>query len=127
MIVALHPDSPTPPAEQLVAQIAASIQAGELDVGERLPTIRGLAADLGLAPGTVAKAYGELERDGWIRTQGRRGTTVADRDSTAEDRRLAAAADKLADLATSAGLGVTDAHRALDLAIARLGRRPDPT
>jgi DNA-binding transcriptional regulator YhcF (GntR family) len=127
MIVALDPDSPTPPAEQLVAQIAASIQAGELDVGERLPTIRGLAADLGLAPGTVAKAYGELERDGWIRTQGRRGTTVADRDSTAEDRRLAAAADKLADLATSAGLGVTDAHRALDLAIARLGRRPDPT
>lgn len=127
MIVALDPDSPTPPSEQLVAQIAASIQAGELDVGERLPTIRGLAADLGLAPGTVAKAYGELERDGWIRTQGRRGTTVADRDSTAEDRRLAAAADKLADLATSAGLGVTDAHRALDLAIARLGRRPDPT
>lgn len=127
MIVALDPASPTSPAEQLVAQIAASIEAGELEVGERLPTIRGLASDLGLAPGTVAKAYGELERTGWIRTQGRRGTTVADRDATADDRRLAAAADKLADLATSAGLGVTDAHRALDLAIARLGRRPDPT
>ncbi len=127
MIVALDPNSPTPPAEQLVAQIAASIEAGELEVGERLPTIRGLAADLGLAPGTVAKAYGELERDGWIRTQGRRGTTVADRAATPDDRRLAAAADKLADLATSAGLGVTDAHRALDLAIARLGRRSGGT
>ncbi len=127
MIVTLDPDSPTPPAEQLVAQVAASIEAGELEVGDRLPTIRGLAADLGLAPGTVAKAYGELERDGWIRTQGRRGTTVADRDATAEDRRLAAAADKLADLATAAGLGVGDAHRALDLAIARIGRRTGET
>ena len=127
MIVTLDPDSPTPQADQLVAQIAASIEAGELEVGERLPTIRGLAADLGLAPGTVAKAYGELERDGWIRTQGRRGTTVADRDATPEDRRVAAAAETLADLVTSAGLGIGEAHRALDLAIARLGRRPDST
>ena len=127
MIVRLDPDSPTPAADQLVAQIVASIQGGELDVGERLPTIRGLAGDLGLAPGTVAKAYGELERDGRIRTQGRRGTTVADRAATADDRRLAAAADKLADLASSAGLGVSDAHRALDLAIARLGRRSGGT
>ena len=127
MIVTLDPHSPTPPAEQLVAQIAASIQTGEIAVEERLPTIRGLAADLGLAPGTVAKAYGELERNGWIRTQGRRGTTVADRAASPDDRRLAAAADKLAGLATSAGLGVTEAHRALDLALARLEHRSGGT
>lgn len=122
MIIRLDPDSPTTPAEQLVLQVITAIEAGEVEPGDKLPTIRSLAGDLSLAPGTVAKAYTELERDGWIRTQGRRGTTVADRTASPEDRRLADAADRLATLVAEGGLAAADAHRALDLAVARLRR-----
>ena len=50
---------------------------GELAAGQKLPTVRQLASDLGLAPNTVARAYRELEADRVINTQGRRGTFVA--------------------------------------------------
>jgi DNA-binding transcriptional regulator YhcF (GntR family) len=122
MIVRVDPASPSSPAEQLVAQIAASIDGGELAPGERLPTIRSLAADLGLAPGTVAKAYAELERAGWLHGQGRRGTVVAERRPSADEQRVAQAAEALADVIARSRLGVADAHRALDLALARLQR-----
>lgn len=126
MIVRIDPASPSSPAEQLVAQIAASIDGGELVPGERLPTIRSLAADLGLAPGTVAKAYAELERAGWLHGQGRRGTVVAERRPSAEEQRVAQAAEALADVIAASRLGVADAHRALDLALARLQRDGAP-
>jgi DNA-binding transcriptional regulator YhcF (GntR family) len=122
MIVRIDPASPSPPAEQLVAQVAASIDGGELSPGDRLPTIRSLAADLGLAPGTVAKAYAELERAGWLHGQGRRGTVVAERLPSIDEQRVAQAAAALADEVAASRLGVADAHRALDLAFARLQR-----
>lgn len=126
MIVRIDPAAPGSPAEQLVAQIAASIDVGELGVGERLPTIRNLAADLGLAPGTVAKAYAELERQGWIRSQGRRGTTVAEREPSTEDRRVARAAVELVDAVAAAGHDPAEAHRALDRALAARQRDEQP-
>lgn len=49
---------------------------GELEPGQKPPTVRQLAIDLGLAANTVARAYRELEADGVISTQGRRGTFV---------------------------------------------------
>lgn len=122
MIVRLDPASPTSPSEQLVAQIAASIEAGELSAGDRLPTIRALAADLGLAPGTVAKAYSELERAGWLHGQGRRGTVVAQRAPSPHEQRVDVAAASLADAVLASRLGIAEAHRALDLALARLQR-----
>jgi GntR family transcriptional regulator len=77
MIVRVDPDSVVPPYEQLRSQVATMIAGGSLVPGQRLPTIRQLAADLGLAGGTVARAYRELERDGLILSRGRRGTFVA--------------------------------------------------
>ncbi len=77
MIVRLDLASAASPATQIATQIAAGIDAGEVGPGAPLPTIRALAGDLGVAPGTVARAYAELERDGWVVTQGRRGTSVA--------------------------------------------------
>lgn len=53
--------SQVPPYEQIRAQLAALIVTGRLAEGDRLPTVRQLATDLGLAPGTVARAYRELE------------------------------------------------------------------
>jgi GntR family transcriptional regulator len=68
---------PVPPYEQIRAQLAALITTGRLSEGERLPTVRQLAADLGLATGTVARAYRELEAASLIRTRRGAGTRVA--------------------------------------------------
>ena len=65
-----------PPYEQLRPQVASPASSGELPAGTKLPTVRALAADLGLAPNTVARAYKELEADGVVVTEGRRGTFV---------------------------------------------------
>ncbi|MFI9809364.1 GntR family transcriptional regulator, partial [Streptomyces sp. NPDC052301] len=53
--------SPVPPYERIRAQLAALITSGRLAEGERLPRVRPPAADLGLAAGTVARAYREPE------------------------------------------------------------------
>ena len=57
-------------------QLADRIRSGALAAGERLPTVRALADDLGLAVNTVARAYKELEADGLVETRGRAGTVV---------------------------------------------------
>lgn len=66
----------TPPYEQIQSQIASLIAVGELAQGTRLPTVRSLAADLGVAAGTVARAYKELEAAGLVATNRRQGTVV---------------------------------------------------
>ncbi|WP_254780981.1 GntR family transcriptional regulator [Modestobacter sp. DSM 44400] len=76
MDVAVDLASPTPPYEQIRAQMAAVIDSGQLDAGTRLPTIRALAADLGVATGTVARAYRELETAGLVASRRRLGTVV---------------------------------------------------
>lgn len=85
--------SAVPPYQQICDQLAASIESGEFAVGTRLPTVRGLAAELGIAPGTVAKAYTELEAAGLIETAGRAGTRVAASGDTTRALAAAAAAD----------------------------------
>lgn len=65
--------------EQIVARIQEGIATGALRSGDRIPTVRRLADDLDIAPGTVARAYGELERLGAVVTEGTRGTRVAPR------------------------------------------------
>ena len=69
--------SPVPPFEQIRSQIASLITVGTLAPGIRLPTVRSLAADLGIAAGTVARAYKELELAGLVETRRRNGTVVA--------------------------------------------------
>ena len=64
-------------SEQLRAQIIAAVQRGDLVAGTRLPAVRSLAQELSLAANTVAKVYRELERDEFVVTQGRNGTSVA--------------------------------------------------
>jgi DNA-binding transcriptional regulator YhcF (GntR family) len=91
-------DSGTAPFEQVRTQIASAVAAGQLSAGSKLPTVRQLAADLGLASNTVARAYRELEADAVIATYGRRGTFVrsevldepADHRGTSDQARAAA-------------------------------------
>lgn len=70
--------SPVPPFEQIRSRIAALIVTGELAPGRPLPSVRALAADLGIAPNTVVRAYRELEAAGVVRTARGKGTVVVD-------------------------------------------------
>lgn len=77
--------SETPPYRQIVEQLASAIERGDLKPNAPLPTVRQLAGDLGIAPNTVARAYAELQESGWLVSDGRRGTHVAD-DAPKRDR-----------------------------------------
>lgn len=92
MRVTLDPRSPTTPSQQIRSQIADQIRGGLLTEGQRLPPIRQLAADLRVAPGTVAKAYALLESDALIETSRARGTRVSPNQAHARQIREAAAA-----------------------------------
>lgn len=110
------------PYEQLRSQIAGAARAGDLPVGYKLPTVRGLAEELGLAANTVAKAYRALEGDGVIETRGRNGTFVAAAGDGAA-REAASAAQAYAERAKRLGLGFDEATAAaLDALRARYGR-----
>jgi DNA-binding transcriptional regulator YhcF (GntR family) len=65
------------PWRQVYDQLARLINTGALPTGTRLPTIRQFARDLGLAPGTIARTYRELELGGLVQTGRARGTVVA--------------------------------------------------
>jgi GntR family transcriptional regulator len=123
-------DSPVPPYEQLREQIAGLIGTGSLGNGTRLPPVRQLAADLGLAGGTVARAYRELEQAGLIEGRGRHGTVVRQAtakpaEDQARHQKLAAAADQLAQTARRLGFGDDAALAAARGALART-RFPAP-
>lgn len=112
----LHIDSTTDeaPFEQVRRQIAEAAAAGLLAPGHRLPTVRQLAEDLGLAANTVARAYKELEADGVVETHGRHGTLVATRrigDADAGD-----AATSFVHIARSRGLSLDEAQRLVEKA-----------
>lgn len=84
----VDPGDPTPPYEQLRRQLADLITAGRLGPGDRLPPLRQLAGDLGVAVGTVARTYRELEQEGRITSRRGGGTRVATTGRTpAADRR----------------------------------------
>lgn len=106
----------TPPYEQVRVHYAQAIANRHLAVGAKLPTVRALAKDLGLAVNTVARAYRELEEAGLVETRGRAGTVVsANGDSNRE--RVRAAAASYASM--SAELGLTSAE-ALEIVRAAL-------
>lgn len=107
----VDPGSDVPPFEQVRSQVVAQVAAGLLRPGDRLPPVRRLAEDLGLASGTVARAYRELEAAGVVVTRGRNGTVVAASGDVTEQRAQQAT---LAYLASLRGLGL-DAQDAVRL------------
>lgn len=117
MIIEIDTASPLPPYEQIRGQVAAMITSGVLAAGARLPTVRQLAADLGLAVNTVARAYRELEAAGLVVSRVRLGTTVAARPPVApageRRRRLADAAREYALTARQLGASAEEAEQAI--------------
>lgn len=110
-------DADTPPYAQIRDQVAAQAREGSLPAGTRLPAVRALAGELGLAVNTVARAYRELELAGLVETRGRHGTVITARAAGASQEALRLAGQYAT--ATRA-LGVPP-DQALDLARAALG------
>jgi GntR family transcriptional regulator len=109
-------DGAGPPYEQLRDRLRASIERSALIPGDRLPPVRVCADQLGLAPNTVARAYRELEEEGWLVGRGRAGTFVADRlpiRPAAPDEALARAAAAYLKRAEQLGFDRAAAARAL--------------
>ena len=110
--VRVDPEADRPLFDQLRIQIIHGIRDGRLSPGTRLPTVRELAGQIGLAVNTVARAYRELEAAGVLETRGRYGTFVARADPA--DAAMAAAANSFAEAARALGIGKVDALRYLD-------------
>jgi DNA-binding transcriptional regulator YhcF (GntR family) len=117
VIVEVDPDSAVPPYEQIRLQLATMIGVGVLPSGAQLPPIRQLAADLGLAANTVARAYRELEHEELVVSRVRHGTTVADvtprLSRTEVRRRVAEAAQRYVALKRQLGVPQDEAEAAI--------------
>ncbi|MEE2031580.1 GntR family transcriptional regulator [Rhodococcus chondri] len=103
--IVIDPDSALPPFEQLRRRIVELVRRDELIAGTKLPTVRGMAEALGIAPNTVAKTYRELEKLGLLETRGRAGTFVAD---TGDPARTLAQHATSEYVASVRALGTTD-------------------
>lgn len=112
--VSLDARAARPLFEQLRTQIITGVREGRLPPGARLPTVRELAGQLGLAVNTVARAYRELETAGILETRGRFGSFVARADPA--DAAMAAAANAFAESARALGIEKSEALRYLDVA-----------
>ena len=116
MDIHIDADSAIPPFEQVRLRVAELAATGALAAGAKLPPVRTLATELGLAANTVARAYRELEQAGLVETRGRAGTVI-----TARAARTPVAAQRAAQRYAEAtrALGVP-AETALELVRAAL-------
>ena len=109
LVLTLDPDNPTPPYEQLRRQLADLITAGQLGPGDRLPPLRQLAGDLGVAVGTVARTYRELEQEGMLTSRRGGGTHVTGTGRAPATNRRQLLGGMAADfVARARGLGFAD-------------------
>ncbi|MGZ8179098.1 GntR family transcriptional regulator [Williamsia sp. SKLECPSW1] len=97
--------SSEPPFEQVRRGVIDLVARGELIVGTRLPTVRALAEELGIAANTAARAYRELEAAGVIETRGRNGSFIAAGSDSARDEAQRATTDHVSALRA---LGIAD-------------------
>lgn len=121
--IAVATGDPRPIVRQIVDAIRRQISTGELSVGDKLPSVRGLAQQLGINPNTVSKSYAQLAAEGWLESRSGLGLFVAVRrdqlSATERERRLGEAVDRFvseviaircpADEAVAAVAGALDA------------------
>lgn len=77
MYLRIEPNSGIPLHVQIVRQFRLAVAAGRLTAGERVPSVRDLAAELRINFHTVRRAYGELEQAGVLRQERGKGMFVA--------------------------------------------------
>ena len=110
LLMDVNTKSGVPIYVQLVDQVRRAVEVGSLGAGEQLPTVRALAGDLGVAPNTVVKAYGELQREGFIESRPGVGTVVAaGAGEMSRGRQVEALYERLGLLVRdAAGLGISE-------------------
>jgi len=80
--------SSIPVYRQIADQIRAMLVAREFNPGERLPTVRQVAVDLGVNHNTVAEAYRNLAEEGWLSLERGRGALVVSRSTPAPNPKV---------------------------------------
>lgn len=127
MILNLSDLSDEPLHAQISRQIRAKILTGDLDGGDTLPSIRGLARGQRVSVITVQRAYDDLEREGLVRSRRGKGFWVAPlpdgRKNTMAEDRFADALKKLVGHATAEGLSKADMRRILERLLRKGARR----
>lgn len=118
IVLAVDPQSTEPPFRQLKVQIVEAIRRGTLTPGTRMPAIRTLATEVGIAARTAAKVYSELEEGGMLEGRGRSGTFVMAPDLTTAV--LSRAAEEFADRAKGSGFTLDEAIDAVRVAYSHL-------
>ena len=118
MILNLSELSDEPLHAQISRQIRAKILTGDLDGGDALPSIRGLAKGQRVSVITIQRAYDDLEHEGLVRSRRGKGFWVAPlpngRKNTMAEERFANALEKLVGYAAADGLSKADMRRILD-------------
>jgi DNA-binding transcriptional regulator YhcF (GntR family) len=115
-------DDSRPIWAQLVSEFRRRIAAGEWMPGEKVPSVRELALEIGVNPNTVQKALGEVDRLGLTTTERTAGRFVTQDESAVADGRAALAAstaDGFVQAAHGLGMSLKDA---VDLLSARWAR-----
>ena len=113
---------------QLMQQIRHAIESGALSDGDQLPSIRALAEELVVSPGTVTKAYSELEHEGLVAMHpgafvcvSRRARRLGDRVQAARER-----VDDLVDELRDDGLLDDEIRRLFEAGLLRAGKSGAP-
>jgi GntR family transcriptional regulator len=115
LFMTVDPNDRRPIYEQVADEIKASIARGELAPGAALPSVRRLAADLGVKTNTIAIAYRHLQSDGLITLKRGSGATVAFRAGEEELRKA------LKNSLTNLVLAGLPSRRIIELVIEELG------
>ena len=100
----VDPRSGVPMYVQIIEGVKRALEVGQLRPGDRMPTVQKLSTELTIAPNTIVKAYGELQRQGLIESRAGAGTVVA------ASAPVSLHVDQVAALHTRLQMLVRDAH-----------------
>ncbi len=118
MRIRVETSSGMPITRQIAAQIRAQCASGALKPGERLPSVRALAAELAVNQNTILRVYERLTSEGLLDRRHGEGTFVADRMPTgqmkAQRQLLRQQIARVAELAKTLGIEPEELHQLLD-------------
>ena len=121
MQIRVETSSGMPITRQIAAQIRAQCASGTLQPGQRLPSVRALAAELAVNQNTILRVYERLTAEGLLERRHGEGTFVADRVPTgqmkAQRQLLRQEIDRVAELARTLGVDAKELHRLLQEAL----------
>ncbi len=121
MRIRVETSSGMPITRQIAAQVRAQCASGVLKPGDRLPSVRALAAELAVNQNTILRVYERLTAEGLLERRHGDGTFVADRVPTgqmkAQRQLLRQEIARAAELAKTLGVDAEEVHRLLDEAL----------